>query len=185
MSALSDPAAAPAEQVGWSRSDPLSLKDTARRVGKRTGRIEALTQRANGGSGRRSRGVNRQDGGSLTERRGRAARSGVVGTLCGRTAPGRASWGGTAPDIQPSALCRSCATFGPGREGGLAAIPVAALLCRRTGVAESRGGLRAGREKRAQRVWCAGGFIAAEQFPGTGCAGWLGRGARTHRTVRA
>jgi hypothetical protein len=52
---------------------------------------------ASGRYGRSSRRVNRRDGDWLTGRRARAARSGAVGTLYGRTASGRPGRGGTVP----------------------------------------------------------------------------------------
>jgi len=137
---------------------------------------------ASGRDGRSSRRVNRRDGDWLTGRRARAARSGAVGTLDGRTASGRAGRGGTVPEIQSSALCWSCATFGPGRGGD----PRRSRSLPRSVSGEWRdhADTSAHWQGEAQRIGCTDWFIAAEPFPGTGCAGWLGRGARADSAAR-
>ena len=71
---------------GWSRNDLLSLRDTARRVGKRTGGIEPPKRRANGRGERRSRGAHEHDG----DERGASSVGGPLEPASwGRSADGR------------------------------------------------------------------------------------------------
>jgi len=169
--------------AGWAGRAMIRPHSRTQHEGSESGQAGSRRRHnASGRDGRPSRRVNRRDGDWLTGCRARAARSGAVGTLDGRTASGRAGRGGTVPEAQSSALCRSCATFGPGRGGD----PRRSRSRPRSASGEWRDHAdeSAHWQGEAQRIGCTDWVIAAEPFPGPGCAGWLSRGARADSAAR-
>jgi hypothetical protein len=101
---------------------------------------------ASGRDGRSSRRVNRRDGDWLTGRRARAARSGAVGTLDGRTASGRAGRGGTVPEAQSTPCAGRARRSAPAAEGTRGDLALCLALCQESG-GITRTSRRTGREK--------------------------------------
>jgi hypothetical protein len=101
---------------------------------------------ASGRDWRPSRRVNRRDGDWLTGRRARAARSGAVGMLGGRTASGRAGRGGTVPEIQSTPCAGRARRSAPAAEGTRGDLALCLALCQESG-GITRTRRRTGREK--------------------------------------